>query len=66
MHPCPRCGQTKTRPSMQAGIADVLMRALLMAPVRCRCCRMRFYRFALPGSKWYVTRTNQVGSSAGW
>jgi len=54
---CPRCGKTNIRPSLQSGIIDVLMRAMLLAPFRCRCCRARFYRFAVTGTKLHLRRS---------
>jgi hypothetical protein len=48
MHSCPQCGRHDSRLSMQSGLTDFLLRALLLAPFRCRCCRARFYRFMTP------------------
>jgi hypothetical protein len=54
---CPRCGWSNTRPSLPSGVIDVVCRLLLLAPIRCRSCRIRFHRFALPGSKLYFRKT---------
>ncbi len=53
---CPRCGWSKARPSVQKGVVDAIARMLLLAPIRCRSCRNRFYRFAIPGSKLYFRK----------
>lgn len=42
---CPRCGWSNTRLSVPDGVLDGLARAILLAPIRCRSCRHRFYRF---------------------
>jgi hypothetical protein len=43
---CPRCGWSNVRHSQMSGILDYVMRAFLLSPYRCRCCRKRFYRYA--------------------
>lgn len=42
---CPRCGWSNIRPSQLSGPVDYLLRACLLSPFRCRCCRHRFYRY---------------------
>ena len=64
MHTCPECGRKNSRPSMRSGLVDFFLRLLLLAPFRCRCCRNRFYRFALPGSTRYVFRHSCIWTNA--
>ncbi len=64
MHTCPKCGRKDSRPSMRSGLTDFFLRVVLLAPFRCRRCRERFYRFALPGSTKYVFRSSYMWSNA--
>jgi CheY-like chemotaxis protein len=45
MHPaCPKCGWSDVRLSRREGLGDFLARLAWLAPLRCRKCRLRFYR----------------------
>jgi len=41
---CPKCGWSDVRGSNRAGFWDHLAGFLLLTPVRCRKCRLRYYR----------------------
>src|SRR6476620_857813 len=45
---CPKCGWSNTRLAVPTGV-DRILRIFLLSPVRCRQCRLRFYRFSLRG-----------------
>jgi CheY-like chemotaxis protein len=44
---CPGCGFAETRPSLRRGVGEYLLACLLIAPYRCRRCRVRFFHFSL-------------------
>jgi ribosomal protein S27E len=54
---CPRCGWSKTRFSMPSGFIDGILRIILLAPIRCRKCRNRFYRFSVVRARFDSRRT---------
>jgi CheY-like chemotaxis protein len=41
---CPRCGWSNIRSSERSGFLDGVAALLFLAPLRCRNCRLRFYR----------------------
>jgi CheY-like chemotaxis protein len=41
---CPKCGWSNIRRSSREGLLDWLAAMLLLSPLRCRKCRLRFYR----------------------
>src|SRR5260370_19484205 len=43
---CPKCGWSNIRPSAQHGYLCAVLAVLWLAPLRCRNCRQRFYRFS--------------------
>jgi PleD family two-component response regulator len=43
---CPRCGWSSIRPSTRRGVLDYVLAFALIEPLRCRRCRLRFYRFS--------------------
>jgi CheY-like chemotaxis protein len=47
---CPRCGWSNVRLSERAGFLDGAAALLLLTPLRCRTCRIRFYRL------WFLAR----------
>jgi hypothetical protein len=48
-HPaCPKCGWNDVRLSRREGLVDFLARLAWLSPLRCRKCRLRFYR------PWFV------------
>lgn len=51
---CPRCSSETVRLSGRAGFIDGAAVLLLLVPLRCRKCRLRFYR------PWFVARRARV------
>jgi hypothetical protein len=47
---CPNCGWSDVRLSRREGLGDFLARIAWFAPLRCRKCRLRFYR------PWFLAR----------
>jgi CheY-like chemotaxis protein len=47
---CPNCGWNNVRSSQRAGFWDGAAMLLLLSPLRCRNCRLRFYR------PWFLAR----------
>lgn len=47
---CPNCGWSNIRSSKEAGFVDRAAKLVLFAPLRCRKCRLRFYR------PWFVAK----------
>jgi len=47
---CPKCGRSDVQGSSRAGFWDHLAAFLLLTPVRCRKCRLRYYR------SWFMVR----------
>ena len=47
---CPKCGWSDVRSSDQAGFLDRAAALLFLSPLRCRKCRLRFYR------PWFIAR----------
>ena len=41
---CPNCGWNNVRLSDQAGVVDLVAKICFLTPLRCRNCRLRFYR----------------------
>lgn len=41
---CPKCGWSNVRPSIRTSFLDRALVLALLAPFRCRKCRLRFYR----------------------
>src|SRR5271170_4788868 len=41
---CPTCGSVEVRPSRSRTFLDLVCACFLLAPFRCRVCRVRFYR----------------------
>jgi hypothetical protein len=41
---CPNCGWSDVRLSRREGLGDFLARVAFLLPLRCRKCRLRFYR----------------------
>jgi CheY-like chemotaxis protein len=46
--PCPSCGSSDVRRSLRRSFADFALASLLLAPLRCRKCRVRFFRLWRP------------------
>jgi len=49
--PCPVCGSDDVRRSLRRNFRDFLFACLLLAPFRCRKCRVRFFRVWRPAPK---------------
>ena len=47
---CPKCGWSSVRVSDRTGVLDRAARLLFLSPLRCRKCRLRYYR------PWFVAR----------
>jgi hypothetical protein len=47
---CPKCGWSNVRSSKEAGFLDGAAKLFFLAPLRCRSCRLRFYR------PWFVAK----------
>jgi CheY-like chemotaxis protein len=52
---CPQCGWNDVRVSYHARLWDYVLAVLILAPLRCRKCRLRFYR------PWYMVRRAASG-----
>jgi CheY-like chemotaxis protein len=48
---CPACGSPDVRRSLRRSFLDIALAGLLLAPFRCRHCRIRFYRMWRPAIK---------------
>ncbi len=48
---CPVCGSHDVRRSLRRTVLDVALACLLLAPFRCRHCRVRFFRVWRPASE---------------
>jgi CheY-like chemotaxis protein len=51
---CPNCGWSDLRVSQNAGFTDKVLSLFAFAPVRCRKCRLRFYR------PWFMLNTSMA------
>jgi CheY-like chemotaxis protein len=47
---CPKCGWSRVRRSERSGVLDKAAGLLFLVPLRCRTCRLRFYR------PWFIAR----------
>jgi hypothetical protein len=47
---CPKCGWSNIRLSERSGFLDGIAALLLLSPLRCRNCRLRYYRL------WFLAR----------
>jgi CheY-like chemotaxis protein len=47
---CPKCGWSSVRVSDRVGVVDRAAALLFLSPLRCRKCRLRYYR------PWFVAR----------
>jgi CheY-like chemotaxis protein len=54
---CPQCGWNDVRVSYHATLLDYVLSVLILAPLRCRKCRLRFYR------PWYMVRKAASGGA---
>jgi CheY-like chemotaxis protein len=52
---CPKCGWNSVRISDRTGIVDRAARLLFLTPLRCRKCRLRYYR-----PRWVASRALPV------
>lgn len=52
---CPQCGWNDVRVSYHASLLDYVLAILIFLPVRCRKCRLRFYR------PWFMVRKAASG-----
>ena len=55
---CPRCSSSTVRRSGQSGFIDGAAALLLLLPLRCRKCRLRFYR------PWFVAKGAPLAGAA--
>jgi hypothetical protein len=56
---CPKCGWSNLRSSQRAGFLDWMAKFAGLSPLRCRSCRLRFYR------PWFLVKRASLAARPG-